>query len=578
MLVPSVDLSQPPLASRLPARVSAPPRVSSRVSAIAAPILAGLFGLWWFGQLAGRWDVLLPSNTGWLMVADWGAHQMGWSFFRNDAWSWPLGHYTSLLHPIGSTVGFSDSIPIVAIVAKLLSPILPAQFQYFGLWLAACFILQGYFGTKIAARFWDDPLCQLLGGMAFVTTPTLLLRIGHPSLCAHWILLALFGLHVQQVPGRRSVVQAALLTLLSATVHPYLAAMTLVLALALVVRVQLAACRFSWARLGATSGGLLAMTVLVFWVLGYVGTDARILGDNFDRYGADATTLFNSMGYSRHLPALPQNPAGANEGFAYLGLGLLTLTLASLVLVSPRHLRRVHWRMIAPLAVACALLGLFALSPTIRFGGGDFIHLIKLYEPVIQLVHTFRSSGRFIWPLHYLCITFAIAVMAGVLRSHRLGGRVVLGLALALQLADLKMEPSRDRFKASPFVAATAPGWALARGDYDHLALYPPQIYTSGCGAKFDEPYVYRLGELAARLGMTINSGYVARLDLAQIQQHCQVWNQAIAAGKLDDRTIYIVRAANALPAGKAACGQLDGYVACVAAARPTPFRRTFSP
>jgi hypothetical protein len=543
-------------------------------------IVAALFGLWWLGHLAGRWDILLPTRTGWLMVSDWGAHQMGWLFFRNDHWSWPIAHYTNLLYPVGSTVGFSDSIPLLAVVGKLLSPLLPDPFQYIGPWLAVCFMLQGYLGAKIAGRFWSDPWCQLGGGMLFVTTPTLLLRAGHPALSAHWILLALILLHLRMVPGNKSLTQAALLTLLTTAIHPYLAAMTLVLTLALVVRVELTHGRFSfsWLRPVAIGGGIVLSAVLAFWILGYIGTGARIEGDNFDRYGADATTFFNSMGYSRHLPALPQAP-GANEGFAYLGLGLLALTFAALVLISPARMRRVHWRAIAPLAIACGLLGIFALSPTIRFGGAMFIPLGRLYRPIMLLVHTFRSSGRFIWPLHYLCITFAIATMGVVLRGHPLAGRVVLGLALGLQLFDLDMKPSREHFAASTFTPPASPVWDQARGAYDHIALYPPQIYTSGCGGRFDQPYVYNLGGLAARLRMTFNSGYVARLDMVQIQKHCLGWNAQIAAGNLDERTIYIVRSADVMPGGKAVCGPIDGYIACVAASSPpTPLRRALSP
>jgi hypothetical protein len=568
-------MTSPPIARLFPLRLW-------RAPALWPPVVAALFGLWWFGHLAGRWDILLPTRTGWLMVADWGAHQMGWIFFRNDHWSWPIGHYTNLLHPVGSTVGFSDSIPVLAVLGKLLSPLLPLQFQYIGPWLAVCFMLQGWMGTRIVARFWTDPCCQLLGGVLFVTTPTLLLRVGHPSLCAHWILLALIGLHLQMVPGNKSLAQAALLTLLSTAVHPYLAAMTVVLTLALVVRVQLGDAGFAfpsrWLRLVMIGGGILLVAGLAFWTQGYIGTGARIEGENFDRYGADVTTFFNSMGYSRHLPPLPQG-SGANEGFAYLGLGLLALTLAALVLFSPRQLRKVHWRAVAPLAIACGLLAIFALSPTIRFGGGTFIPLGRLYQRIALLVHTFRSSGRFIWPLHYLFITFAIAAMAVVLRGRPLAGRLVLGSALALQLFDLDMKPSRERFFASGFVAPASPVWDQARGDYDHVALYPPQIYTSGCGGRFDERYVYNLGPLAQRLGMTFNSGYVARLDLVQIQEHCFAWNAQTAAGNLDDRTIYIVRSADVMPGGKAICGPIDGYVACVSAQRPpTPLRRALSP
>ena len=547
-----------------------PTRLERSLRQLGLPaLLAAVFGLCWLRYLSGRWDILLPNRMDWLLVADWGAHQTGWLFFRNDSWSWPIGHYTALLYPVGSTVGYSDSIPVLAIIAKLLSRLLPRDFQYIGPWLGLCFILQGYWGAKIAGLFWRDGWARLAGGMLFVTTPTLLLRVGHPSLCAHWILLALIWRHLSLVPGRRGLTSAALLTFLAAAVHPYLAAMTLVLALALVVRVKLVDERWSWARAAAVGLALVLVVGLEFWALGYLGGSARLEGDNFDRYGADVTTLFNSMGYSHLLPALPQ-AAGANEGFAYLGGGLLLLTLAALVLVSPRDLPRARWRAIAPLGVASALLAVFALSPIVRFGGADFIHLEWLYKDFLFVVQAFRSSGRFIWPLHYLAITFALGVMGAALRNHPIGGRVLLGLTLAVQIADLRTKPSRDRFQSSAFVAPSAPAWNLARGDYDHVAIYPPQIYTSGCGAVFDERYVYQLGHVAYRLGLTINSGYMARLNLKDIKAHCRTFNDDVAAGRLDDRTLYVPRTPQAIPSDKATCGQLDEYVVCVAKRRTT--------
>jgi hypothetical protein len=540
-------------------------------------LAAALFGLFWLGHIAGRWDILHPGRMGWLLVADWGAHQMGWMFFRNDPWSWPLGSYTSLLHPVGSTVGYSDSIPIMAIVCKLFSPVLPRDFQYIGPWLASCFMLQGYFGAKVTGLYWRDGWAKMAGGMLFVTTPTLLLRVGHPSLSAHWILIALLWLHLTLVPGRRALLWAALLTFLAAAIHPYLAAMTLVLALALFVRVKQVDEFFAWTEVGLGAVAVILIVAFEFWALGYFGTGARLEGDNYERYGADVTTLFNSMGYSRHLPGLPQG-TGAYEGFAYLGGGLLLLTLAALLLVSPRELRRAHLAAIVPVGVACALLAVFALSPTVRFGGGEFIKLTGLYKDLLFVVHTFRSSGRFIWPALYLCITFAVGVLGTVMRNHPLGGRVVLGLALAVQVGDLRYKLSRDRFHASVFTSPSSPVWDLARGDYRHIAIYPPQIYTSGCGAPFDERYVYQLSHVAYRMGMTFNSGYMARLNLAAIKDHCRTFNENVAAGKLDDHTIYVPRSPESLPQGKAICGRLDDYVACVAPGRSTPFGKALSP
>jgi hypothetical protein len=144
-------------------------------------------------------------------------------------------------------------------------------------------------------------------------------------------------------------------------------------------------------------------------------------------------------------------------------------------------------------------------------------------------------------------------------------------------MADLDFQPSRDKFKTSAFEKPQSATWQLARGDYEHIALYPPQIYSAGCGAAFEEARVYRLAYLANALGMTINSAYLARLDLWGVQEMCRTTEEAASQRHLDERTIYIPSAAGALPEDLAVCASLDGYAACVASSRPTRFSRAIS-
>jgi hypothetical protein len=367
-----------------------------------------------------------------------------------------------------------------------------------------------------------------------------------------------------------------LTTLLSATIHPYLAVMTLLLSLSLCLRVRPRHSR-QWRLFAAAAVSLPAGVLTLFWLLGYVGSGASIQGGNFARYGADLTTFFNAMGYSFYLPRLPLYES-AYEGFAYLGGGLLLLTAAAIVLFSPGRLRSAHWRAVLPIGIASALLAIFAGGPVIRYVGIEIVNMGWLYTRFHWLVQTFRSSGRFIWPLYYLCITFAIAVVGSWFQKYRLLGRGVLLSVLLLQIADINCLPARNNFHQSAFAPPVSPVWELARGDYDHLALYPPQISSGGCGAAFDELRVYSLSYLAYHLGMTINSAYLARLDLSGVQEMCRKAEEEKALGTLNARTVYILANSSDLPEHLTSCGKLDGYVACVAKGTDTPFKRSLAP
>jgi hypothetical protein len=99
----------------------------------------GVLGVAWFYIDMGHF-AFHPTSTDWLMIYEDGAqHLLGWLFFRNAFWAFPLGSVSSFCYPLGTTIGFTDSIPWVAVIAKGISPVLPADFQYFGLWLGLCF-------------------------------------------------------------------------------------------------------------------------------------------------------------------------------------------------------------------------------------------------------------------------------------------------------------------------------------------------------------------------------------------------------------------------------------------------------
>ena len=134
-------------------------------------LVAALFGLAWFLAIGG-YRALSPDRYGWVDgMGDLPQHLQGWLFFRQSPWAFPLGRISELFAPTGTTVGFTDANPLVATVLKLASPLLPARFQYIGLWLAACFALQGWFGARLAGLASDRPAFRVMGGALFALAP-----------------------------------------------------------------------------------------------------------------------------------------------------------------------------------------------------------------------------------------------------------------------------------------------------------------------------------------------------------------------------------------------------------------------
>lgn len=143
--------------------------------------------------------IIDPTEIAWLMERiDWSQHFLGWYLFRSEPWQFPPGRLASVEHPLGASLGYTDSIPLLAVLLKPFHGVLPEDFQYFGLWLALCFCLQGLFGALLIRTASENLGVQLLGAAFFVVSPILLARIGHPALCCHWLLLAALWLYVRR--------------------------------------------------------------------------------------------------------------------------------------------------------------------------------------------------------------------------------------------------------------------------------------------------------------------------------------------------------------------------------------------
>ncbi|MBI3185011.1 MAG: hypothetical protein HYZ28_22960 [Myxococcales bacterium] len=545
----------------------------ARRSRWTGPLLATAFGLIWYCALVGP-GTLWPLHIDWLMSGDWSAHLLGWLFFRIEQWQLPLGALSGLLHPTGTSVGYTDSMPWLAVLFKLASPALPPDFQYVGLHLGACFALQGFFGARIAALQSDRPLVQALGGSLFVATPVLLDRLGHDSLCAHWMLLALalFNLrpYASQAERRKTLGWTVGMVVLAAGIHPYLAVMALALALALLVRLSVIDRGTGWMEAALWTFALGLGALAPWYLFGYIGSGTALGVSEFGLRSADLLTLINPAGRSRLFPAFHTGPLQA-EGYGYLGSGVVLLTVEALAGVAARWGKAVPraWARAIPLAAVSLLAAGFALATPITLDGEPILELDWLYLPLESVVAPFRSTGRFIWLLHYLWITAAVLLAIRVFGRERLAA-ALLGLVLATQVVEVGLAHQAAALEQRPWRRPNLAVWEPARGGYRHLALYPPQVF--GACAWIDHDEVIRLSYVAYRLGLTINSGYVARVK-EPARVGCLASTKELMSGLLRPDTIYVVdpRAEHWSWRG-ARCGAVDGVIACVSRANRDPF------
>lgn len=140
--------------------------------------------------------IINPFYVDWLMGrGDLSQHYLGWEFYRRDIWHFPIGLTEKLAYPIKTSVIFTDSIPLLAVIFKLFRKILPEYFQYFGIWGLLSFGLQGYFSTKIFNALRVNRYITFIGNLFIIVSPILLYRMFmHTSLAAHWLILCCFYL------------------------------------------------------------------------------------------------------------------------------------------------------------------------------------------------------------------------------------------------------------------------------------------------------------------------------------------------------------------------------------------------
>lgn len=541
--------------------------------------LAGVLGAVAFFVLFGA-HPLRVGALDWMMRADPAQHYLGWAFYRNGAWAaWLWGDAPDFLAPIGTSVALTDSIPLLAVPLRAVQAWLPRPFQYFGLWLLACFALQGVAGARLAERLGATRPQAVLTAALLVWFPLLGWRftnplLGHASLCAQWLLL--LAMTPLVTDDDRPTAPAAVTLAVASAVHTYLFLLVGAFVALTAARTLVARRALAWRPIVAA----LATSATVLWSQGVLGRRVGQSPGGVGTYSANLDTFVNSAGVGALLPALPTLD-GQQEGFAYLGLGNLLLVVAAVVVSarrSPWAPRRdgVRW-----LAVACGCFALLAFMPRVSLGERVLFDLGGVTRVFDRAFHHLRATGRFAWPLAYFAV---IASVRALLR--RLSPReatAVLAAAAALQVADVVPAHARWRLPRAVAWQPRSPAWRASAGDYRHLALFPPKFLRTACHNRFlPWPTFAAIAALAADQRWSINGGYSARPPHRAVEAYCREALRAVRAGELRDDTVYVLTTGatlNPLLAhlpSDATCGALDGLTVCVRG-RDTALRRALA-
>lgn len=486
-------------------------------------IFSALLGAIFFYVLIGA-KILDPHYIDWLSAGDPLQHYLGWELFRKDAWHFPIGLNPDAGLAISSSIVFSDSIPLFAFVFKLLTKNIDGIFQYFGLWILLCFVMQAIVSWKIVEIFTNNFLIKIFAVSIFIVSPPMIWRVGlHDALSGHFLLISAIYLCISRNINQKKILWTALLVI-SVLIHFYFFAMILAIWMASCLD---DCCSQGWPALNNFSRqyALLPLIILfVMWQAGYfIGAQAGEWG--YGTFHFNPMSLFDPNGWSYII-----SPFNLNEvdSFHYLGLGVIALGIFVIpkLLLNPYPIKAVFKR--HPFLFACLLAFLlFSMSNIIQIGVYKFQFNLPNY--INRYAEIFRASSRFFWPIYY-CIYIIFFYI--VIRSYKTKSAIlILGLSFFLQLIDTSsgwmLVKNRVNNPQQGFELLHSKFWETASKRYRSLVMVPYE----------KEPQNWQqFGRVASAYFWPTNAIYLARVTPDGIANA----NRSFLFGGKNSSSVYV--------------------------------------
>lgn len=363
---------------------------------------------------------------------------------------------------------------------------------------------------------------------------------GHQSLTAHFLILWCFCLYYANLEKKNAVEWMICLSLTVAC-HPYFSVMCLSVFGAFICK------EFFKKRDVQNISNLflliilcLVSIVLTAWQIGlFVGTAAPSSDTGYGFYKFNLNGFLNPLGSSFFLRTQAHG-GGDYEGFAYLGVGLLFLIFFIVVLDSVNSFRqtKIFIKKSLPLCIFLFFLLLLAISNNISFGNWQ----LKLYSVKAgSFLQTFRSTGRFIWPVWYFLILYAFVLLQKALNNHLISYKVtviMLTSFMLFQLVDFH-EFIHDNVR-KVLMNNNSLQWGDQSKDWDFLRKKYSQIRllnNPGLGYhKWRE-----LSLIAANHRFKTNVFYLARSDSKILSERKKLDESLLKSGNFDQKTIYVL-------------------------------------
>lgn len=401
---------------------------------VVSDVLVAILGVLVFSASVG-FAKLQPSNVAWLSFRDQKTHWLGWQFFATSDWAWPPGLNPRYGWDSVTSIVATDSLPLFALIFKLLDVESVNSGQYFGISYLLGSILLCLGCSRLLEFFGVGGFRRFLGILLLVTSPIFwVMHDWYPALSAGMGLLVwtLYRYFFDFKYQRFSIQHWAVLLLAGVTTQIYLFAIILGLSFATAVSV-LPANSGARQRLIRNTCLLLGFVVMAMYLIGYFATPIQraSAGSGYGDFSANLLGLVDFNGASRIIPDLPSMESQVEPTTVGLGSLILLLLLLAMrskeLLVSARMSIKRHWALTGMLAV----MAMFSVSNIVSIG--RLTLTVPLPETVVQSFSVFRSSVRFLWPSVVLLSVALVVLISRVFKT----ATVVLLTVVLIQLVDI---------------------------------------------------------------------------------------------------------------------------------------------
>lgn len=477
--------------------------------------------------------VICPTNIAWLQENDLALNYLASGFFRWSPWTLPPGANPTYGLEMGNATCYAITAFPFDVFFKILAPWLSEPFQYWGLWLACSFVLQACCGWKLISLFTPRLIHQCLGSAFFVFSPPFIFRFVHPTLGAHWTLLIALILVFGPDSRWKWLVWPVFLFIV-ATISSYLFAMVASLWLADWLGRWLDRKTRDYRLLPE---GFLSLTVpiLGLWLTGLFTIQDGKTALGFGIFKMNLLSLINPRSWSYIIPDTPAT-YGEWDGYQYLGLGLIILIIIALVRLYPWRIH-VQLRRI-PLLTMGGLLTAFAITPHVGIGSYEIV--IPVPSWVYNAGNILRGSGRFFWPVFYLCILWVIVTIHRGFTSRT--ASLLLSMTLIIQILDtsagwLQVREYLSQGGSTWETTMKSSFWEEAAAHYDKVRLARTKTGPFG-SARI--PFWKEVAYYALNHRMATDSAYLTRTDNTQRAFFKEKNARMLHEGVYEDDSLYI--------------------------------------